>query len=54
MALWRDGMKVMPEVSPRIVIDEKAMMYKIFVGAQPNRGHILTERPRTLTEIAHG
>ena len=54
VALWRDGMKVIPEVNPRIVVDEKAMKYKIFVGATPMKGHILTERPRTLSEIAHG
>src|SRR3990167_9740756 len=43
IALWKDGMKVLPEVNPRIVIDEKAMKYRIFVGARPMRGHILRE-----------
>lgn len=54
IALWRDGMKVIPEVNPRIVVDQKKMNYKIFVGAQPMKGHILKERPKTLSEIAHG
>lgn len=54
VALWKDGLKVIPEVNPKIVVDEKAGRYKIFVGAQPMRGHILRERPQTLTQIAHG
>jgi len=54
VALWRDGMKVIPDVNPRIVVDEKNMNYKIFVGATPMKGHILTQRPQTLSEIAHG
>lgn len=54
IALWRDGLKVIPEVHPRIVINQEKMNYEIFVGAKPMRGHILRERPQTLTEIAHG
>lgn len=54
IALWRDGMKVIPDVNPRIVIDQKNMSYLIFVGAQPMKGHILREQPKTLSEIAHG
>jgi hypothetical protein len=53
-ALWKDGMKVMPEVNPRIQVDEKNMRYTIFVGAQPMKGHLLREQPKTLAQIAHG
>ena len=53
-ALWKDGMKVMPEVNPRVAVDQKAMRYKIWVGAKPMKGHTLYERPQTLTEIAYG
>jgi hypothetical protein len=53
-ALWKDGLKVLPEVQPRIVVDEKKFTYKIFVGAKPMKGHILRERPQTLREIVHG
>ena len=48
--LWRDGMSVMPEVEPRVTIGKKK--YRIFVGAQPMKGHLLREKPKTLTEIA--
>ena len=48
--LWRDGLKVIPEVNPRIVIEKDK--YKIFVGAMPMKGHMLKERPQTLAQIA--
>lgn len=54
MALWKDGMKVLPEVHPRIVVMEQEGKYRIFVGAQPMKGHILTEQPKTLAEQIHG
>lgn len=54
IALWKDGMKVLTEVTPRIVFDEKKLTYQIFVGAVPMRGHILREQPKTLKELVHG
>lgn len=54
IALWKDGLKVMPQVEPRLVLDTKTMRYQIFVGAVPMKGHTLQETPRTLTELAHG
>ena len=52
MALWRDGLKVIPESNPRLTID--GMKYKIFVGAKVARGHLLNHNPMTLKQIAHG
>ncbi len=56
VALWRDGMKVIPEVNPRVVVNEQKMTYQIFVGAKPMKGHILQEhqQTKTLAQIAHG
>lgn len=54
MALWKDGMSVMPEINPRIVVDSKSNKYMIFVGAKPMKGHLLQEQPRTLAEQIHG
>ena len=54
MALWKDGLKVIPEVNPRIVIDKAGGKYQIFVGAQPMRGHLLKEQPKTLSQQIHG
>lgn len=53
-ALWRDGLQVFPDVKPRVVIDEKALQYKIFVGSKPARGHLLRENPLSLAQIARG
>lgn len=53
VALWKDGLKVIPEVNPRIVIDEQNMRYKIFVGAHPMKGHLVLANPQTLKQIAH-
>ena len=50
--LWRDGMKIMTEVQPRIMLEEKKMQYHIFVGARPQKGFILREAPQTLKEVA--
>ncbi len=54
MALWRDGLKVIPESNPRILIDSENMRYKIFVGAKVARGHLLKDNPQTLKQIVHG
>ena len=52
--LWRDGMRLMLDVEPRILLEQKT--YKIFVGARPAKGHFLTQMqvPRTLKEVVHG
>ena len=52
--LWRDGMTLMVDVQPRILFDQKSMIYKIFVGARPAKGHILKEIPQTLRQVVHG
>lgn len=54
LALWKDGLKVMDEVQPKLVVDNKANRYTIFVGAQPMKGHMLYEQPKTLSEQIHG
>ena len=50
-ALWRDGLKVIPEVNPQVRISDDGKSYAIVVGAEPMRGHILTEKPSTLKEL---
>ncbi len=49
--LWKDGMKVLTEVDPKVTINQKKSKYRIFVGAVPQKGHLLTERPQTLSQI---
>ena len=52
--LWRDGMKIMTEIEPRITLDSKGLQYHIFIGARPQKGFILREAPQTLKDVAHG
>lgn len=54
IALWRDGLKIMPEVEPRVVFEDEQGLYKIFVGSIPMKGQLVLDKPLTLTEIAHG
>lgn len=51
--LWRDGLKIMTEVQPSLTINSKKTKYRIWVGAEPAKGHLLMERPQTLSEIAN-
>lgn len=50
MMLWRDGMKIFPDVEPKIKFD--ATKYTIILAALPMKGHILREVPQTLAQIA--
>ena len=49
--LWKDGLKVMPDVPPRLVVE--GSKYRIFVGAQPMKGMALEEKPKTLKQLIH-
>lgn len=53
VALWKDGLKPLTSVEPKITLDAKTRTYRIFVGAQPMKGHILREQPKTLKQIVH-
>lgn len=52
--LWKDGLKVMTSVTPRLVISKSKKFYQIFVGAEPAKGHNLYQTPQKLADIAHG
>lgn len=52
--LWRDGLKIMTDVEPKLTISKKKDKYRIWVGAEPAKGHLLRERPQTLGQIIHG
>lgn len=51
--LWKDGLTVIPEVAPRVTLNKKKNKYRIFVGARPQRGHLLHEQPKTLLQHAN-
>ena len=54
IALWKDGLKPMPDVNPRIVVDSQNMKYQIFVAAEVARGHLLNANPLTLKQLTSG
>lgn len=54
MELWKDGLKPFPESEPRLQMNKAKTHYQIFVAAKPAKGHLLYEKPQTLSEIAHG
>lgn len=52
VTLWTDGLKIMQDVEPRISFNKNKTKYRIWVGAKPQKGHILREVPQTLSQIA--
>lgn len=51
--LWTDGFKIMYDSSPRISISKNKKKYAIFIAAEPQKGMMINERPKTLTQIAN-
>lgn len=54
IALWKDGLKAVVEIAPRVVFDQHTGIYQIFVTARPKKGYELLERPKTLIELTNG
>lgn len=56
--LWNDGLEVMTDVRPQVILSKRRTGYRIVVGAEPRRGHIITKRDQkkvqTLSQAAHG
>lgn len=52
--LWQDGMQPMPDVTPKVMLSKNRKNYRIVVGAEPAKGHLLTQNPQTLSQITNG
>lgn len=56
--LWKDGMKVMPDVKPQLMLSKNRKFYRIVVGAEPEKGHLINsltlDKQQTLSQAAHG
>lgn len=52
-ALTTDGLQIMHDVSPKLMIGKTKTHYKIVVGAEPMAGMLLHERPETLMNLAN-
>ena len=51
--LWEDGMQVMPDVNPKVMISKNKQFYRVVVGAEPAKGHLLGQAPKTLSQITN-
>lgn len=49
--LWKDGLKPIVEVNPRFMMSKDKKHYRFVVAASPQRGQMVTQTPKTLTEI---
>lgn len=58
IVLWKDGLKVMPDVAPQLIMDKKRRGYRIVVGAEPEKGQLINslvlDKQQTLSQAAHG
>jgi len=54
--LWNDGLEVMPEVKPQVILNKRRTGYRIVVGATPKKSDWLSWERRgakTLTQIVN-
>ncbi len=58
VVLWKDGLQVMPDVKPQLVLSKQRNHYRIIVGAEPRKGHLISsldqDKYQTLSQAAHG
>lgn len=56
--LWKDGLKVMPDVKPQLFLSKQRNHYRIVVGAEPAKGQLISsmdqDKFQTLSQAAHG
>ena len=51
LALWKDGLKPIIEVQPRFMQSKDTKHYRFVVAATPLRGQMVSETPKSLTDI---
>lgn len=54
MYLWKDGLLLCQEYEPHLLFNSKKTHYTIFVVATPSHSNVLSETPKTLSEISNG
>jgi len=52
--LWGDGLVLVKEVQPKLIISKDKTGYRIIVGATNRFGEYFNDNAQTLTQIAHG
>lgn len=51
LQLWKDGLKAFTEVPAQLIVSKDKRHYRFIVSALPMRGQMLSQTPKTLTEI---
>ena len=53
IVLWQDGLKIMTEVAPQLIVNKKKTMYTIIVGATLQKGQVLPwdNKPKLLKDL---
>lgn len=49
--LWKDGLKVFTDTTPRLMFSKDNKNYRFIIACVPAKGHLMNERPQTLTEL---
>lgn len=56
--LHKDGLQVMPDVKPQLILSKQRNHYRIVIGAEPRKGQNISLRDQdkfqTLSQAAHG
>lgn len=49
--MWRDGLKPYDAVEPRLMFAKDSSHYRFIIACIPNISNVLTEKPKTLSEL---
>lgn len=52
--LWRDGLRPIEYIDPKLVISKDNKGYRIFIACEPMSNQTVLETPNTLSQIANG
>lgn len=51
--LWQDGLSPAYDIEPRVIFAKGTNKYLIMVGARPQKGQMIVDTPKTLSELAN-
>lgn len=51
--LWQDGLTAAKDIEPRVIFSKNNKTYLIMVGARPQKGQMIVDAPKTLSELAN-
>lgn len=51
--LWRDGLRMLKSVEPRLRFSKDKKKYQFILACEPSLGNVLAEKTKTLSQIAN-